>query len=81
MSDDLLSRGLDGDIRMTHERFIAAMEMRVPLMPFEQKERYFAVLSSLVGKLESSEKALRDILQEMMVEAASLILQEINADD
>jgi len=69
---------IDTDIEMTHERFIEAMGMRVPLMPLEQKERYFAVLSILVGKLEDPSKHLRDILSEMMIEAASLIMEEMN---
>jgi hypothetical protein len=78
MSSDLLSKGLDGDIAMTHERFIAAMQGRLPAMELETKERYFAVLHSLVGKLEIPEKKLHEILQEMMTEAAAIILQEIN---
>lgn len=77
MSSDLLSKGLDGDIAMTHERFIAAMQGRVPAMELETKERYFAVLTSLVGKLEMPEKKLHEILQEMMAEAASIILEEM----
>lgn len=79
MSDDFLSRGLDSDINMTHERFVAAMELRLPAMPLEQKERYFAVLSNLVGKLELSDKPLREVLQEMMAEAATLILEELGS--
>ncbi len=78
MSSDLLSQGLDGDIAMTHERFVAAMQGRLPAMELETKERYFAVLNSLVGKLEMPEKNLHEILQEMMTEAAAIILQEIN---
>jgi hypothetical protein len=78
MSSDLLSQGLDGDIAMTHERFVAAMQGRLPSMELETKERYFAVLNSLVGKLEMPEKKLQEILQEMMTEAAAIILQEIN---
>jgi hypothetical protein len=46
-------------------------------MPLEQKERYFAVLSALVGKLEAPDKPLRDILQEMMAEAATYVFQEM----
>jgi hypothetical protein len=78
MSSDLLSQGLDGDIAMTHERFIAAMQGRLPAMALETKERYFAVLTTLVSKLEMPEKKLHEILQEMMAEAAAIILQEIN---
>ena len=78
MSSDLLSKALDGDIAMTHERFIAAMQGRLPDMELETKERYFVVLNSLVGKLEMPEKKLQEILQEMMAEAAALILAEMN---
>ncbi len=70
---------LENDITMTHERFIEAMEERVPLMPMEQKERYFAVLSILVSKLEDPAKSLRDVLSDMMVEAANLIMEEMNS--
>ena len=79
MANDLLSKGLDSDISTVHERFVAAMRDRLPAMSLETKERYFAVLSSLVGKLEIPEKNLRDILQEMMSEAAAIIMQEISA--
>lgn len=74
-----LSKALEGDIAMAHERLIAAMERRVPNLPLETKERYFAVLSMLVGKLEIEEKSLRDVLSEMMVEAASHILEEMGS--
>lgn len=79
MSNDLISKGLDMDIAMTHARFVEAMEGRLPALPLESKERYFAVLSALVGKLEDPDKHLREILEEMMVEAGAMILQEINA--
>ena len=79
MSDELISKGLDMDIVATHQRFVEAMEGRLPTMALESKERYFAILSSLVGKLESEEKHLREILEEMMLEAGAIILQEINA--
>jgi hypothetical protein len=53
------------------------MDGRLGAMSAETKERYFAVLSKLVAKLEESEKGLRDVMQEMMAEAAGLILQEM----
>ena len=77
MSDDL-QRHLADQIRMTHERFTAAMNARLPAMTSEQMERYFAVLSSLVGRLENAEKPLKTVLQEMMAEAAPYLFQEIN---
>jgi hypothetical protein len=76
---DLLSQGLDTDINAAHQRFMVAMESRLPAMTFETKERYFAMLSSLVGKLEAPEKHLRQVLQEMMSEAAAYIFQELGA--
>jgi hypothetical protein len=78
-ASDLLSKGLDSDITAAHERFMAAMESRLPVMSLEVKERYFAILSSLVGKLETPDKHLRDVLREMMSEAAAFIFQEIGA--
>jgi len=50
------------------------MDGRVAAMSVDTKERYFAVLSTLVGKLEEAEKSLRDVAQEMIAEAASTIL-------
>jgi hypothetical protein len=74
---DAVERDLERQLRMTHDRFVAAMNARLPGMELAQKERYFAVLSALVGKLEMPDKPLRDILQEMMAEAAALVFQEI----
>jgi hypothetical protein len=75
-----LSRALDGDIAMAHERLVAAMGDRVPNLPLETKERYFAVLSILVGKLELPEKGLGEILREMMVEVASHLIDQMGSD-
>jgi hypothetical protein len=79
MPNGLLSRGLDSDISVVHRRFMEAMERRLPTMSLETKERYFAVLSALVSKLEAEEKNLRQILSEIMSEAGAIILQEISA--
>jgi hypothetical protein len=78
MTDDV-ERDLERQLRMTHDRFVVAMNARLPGMDLGQKERYFAVLSTLVGKLETAEKPLRDVLQEMMAEAAGLVFQEIGS--
>ena len=72
-----LQKDLDRQIIATHRRFTKAMDGRLGSMSAETKERYFAVLSTLVSKLETIEKPMRDIMQEMMSEAASLILQEM----
>ena len=77
MSDEL-QQDLENQIGMTHERFVLAMNERLPAMTLEQKERYFAVLSSLVIRLEDSTKALKVILQEMMAEAAPYLFREMN---
>jgi hypothetical protein len=77
MDERAFQRDLDRQIATTHRRFVKAMEGRVPTMSPETKERYFAVLSTLVGKLETPEKPMREVMQEMMSEAATLILQEL----
>ena len=68
---------LDGDILITHDRFIAVMKRRIGEMPLDSKERYFAVLSLLVAKLEDPSKDLAGILQEMVGEAASIVMAEL----
>ena len=77
MNQRALNTDFDRQITATHRRLIKAMGGRLDSMSLETKERYFAVLSKLVGKLEENGKTLRDILQEMMTEAASVILQEM----
>jgi hypothetical protein len=79
MDERALQKDLDRQIVATHRRFVKAMDGRLGSMSVETKERYFAVLSSLVTKLETSEKPMRDVMQEMMGEAASLILQELQS--
>ena len=76
---DLISTGLDQQIITTQQRFQHAMEARLPDMPLETKERYFAVLSLMVAKLEESHKPLRDVLQDVMIEAAPYIAQELSS--
>jgi hypothetical protein len=58
-----------------HKRFVKAMDGRLVVMSPDMKETYFSVLSKLVTKLETEEKALREIAQEMMAEAMSEVLQ------
>jgi hypothetical protein len=77
-SPDRLSRALDGDIAMVHERFVRAMEDRLPRLELASKERYFAVLTILVTKLETPEKSMREILGEMMAEAARHLMEELS---
>ena len=70
-----LRKNLDREILATQRRFVKAMAERLGSMRVDTKERYFAVLSVLVAKLEASDKSMRDIMQEMMGEAATMILQ------
>lgn len=70
---------LDAEIRTMHDRFVRAMTSRLPTVPADSKERYFGVLSVLVAKLEAGDKPMREILQEMMAEAATAIMQEMQA--
>ena len=50
------------DILSAHERLTRTIEARLPALPLEERERYFAVLSPLVAKLEEIEKPLRQVL-------------------
>jgi len=47
-------------------------------MRLESKERYFAVLSALVTKLEDPDKPLYLVLQEVIFESAPYIAQELS---
>ena len=78
-SADLLSQALDKDIAFAHQRFVAAMEARLPTLEMPSKERYFAMLTLLVGKLEAQEKTMREVLVEMMAEAGRYLLEELSA--
>ena len=77
MDQRALQKDLDRQIVQTHRRFVKAMDARLGSMTPDTKERYFAVLSLLVGKLETSNKPIREVVQEMMAEAATVILQEM----
>lgn len=75
---DLIAQDLDKQLLATHKRFQKAMEVRLAHMSLESKERYFAVLSLLVQKLEDREKPLREVLQDTMIAAAPHIAQELS---
>jgi hypothetical protein len=77
MQQRALQKDLDRQIVTTHRRFVKAMDARLGTMSPDSKERYFGVLSLLVAKLETNEKPMREIMQEMVAEAASMILQEL----
>ena len=73
-----IAKDLDRQILDTHERFSAAMKKRLPKMDLEQKERYFALLSILVRKIEQPDKTLKQVLQELVAEALPLVMQELS---
>ena len=75
--DDQVRGSLEAEIRMTQERFCLAMEARFPNIEGDSLERYFAVLSKLVLKLEDPDRSLGQIMNEMMAETASIIMQEM----
>lgn len=75
---DLIAQDLDKQLLATHKRFQKVMEVRLAHMSLESKERYFAVLSLLVQKLEEREKPLREVLQDTMIAAAPHIAQELS---
>lgn len=77
--DDDLRGALEADVRMTQERFCVAMEGRLSGIEPDSLERYFAVLSKLVLKLEDPDKSLGQIMNEMMAETASVIMQEMQS--
>jgi len=65
----LIAQDLDKQIIATQRRFQKAMKARLPRMSLESKERYFAVLSLLVAKLEDPNKPLREVLQDVLFES------------
>jgi hypothetical protein len=77
MSGRALQNELDRQIVATHRRFVKAMDGRLGDMGDDTKERYFAVLSVLVAKLEESDKPLKEVMQELVSEAGHMILQEM----
>lgn len=76
---DAISRDFDRQIHETHDRFAAAMAARLPGMDLPQKERYFVVLSTLVGKLEDPARPMRQVLQECVAEVLPLVMEEITS--
>ncbi len=66
---------VDRLIAATHKRFVKAMDGRLDHMSPELKETYYSLLSKLVSKLETNDKGLREIAQEMMTEAMGDVLQ------
>jgi hypothetical protein len=69
----------DRQIAATHKRFVKAMEDRMADLSPDTKDAYFVILTKLVDKLETPEKPLKDIMQEMMAEAMTEVLHIIQA--
>lgn len=74
---DLVEKDLEKQIVATQKRFQKVMQARLAYMSVSSKERYFAVLSLLVTKLEDLEKPLRDVLQDVLIESAPYIADEL----
>jgi hypothetical protein len=68
---------LDRQIAATHKRFVKAMDERLATMSDETKEAYFVILMKGVTKLETADKPMKEIMQEMMAEAMTEVLQMI----
>lgn len=75
-----IAADLDRQIGEVHERFVAAMTARLPSMTLEQKERYFAALAAVAGKVEDPARPLREIAQELLFELGPLLLAEIQSE-
>jgi hypothetical protein len=75
-----ISKDLDRQIGDAHERFVSGMTARLPRMSLEQKERYFAALSAVAGKVTDPERPLREIMQEVLFEIGPMLLAEMQGD-
>ena len=75
---NLVEKDLEKQIIATQKRFQKAMQARLAYMSLSSKERYFAVLSLLVTKLADVERPLRDVLQDVLIESAPYIAQELS---
>ena len=80
MSDpDAIHDRLGEEILTTHERLTRTIAARLPAMPLEERERYFAVLAPLVAKLEEIEKPLRQVFREAVAELLPIFMQRFSA--
>jgi hypothetical protein len=75
---DPIDQDLNKQIIIAQKRFQQAMKIRLAHMSRDSKERYFAVLSTLVSKLEDPTKPLREVLQDVIIESAPYIAQELS---
>ena len=72
-----LRQHLHDEIEQTHQRFVEIMSARLADVDSDELERYFAILSKLVSKLEDEEKTLREVAKEMVAESAGAIMAEL----
>ena len=70
----------DRQIGEMHEHFVATMTSRLPGMTAEQKERYFAILSAVTGKLQDRDKSMKQIAQEAIFELAPMLMAEMTGE-
>jgi hypothetical protein len=75
---DAVSRDLERQILDTHDRFTRVIGARLATMDLAQKERYFVLVSTLVGKLEDLGRPMKQVLQEMVNEMLPLVLDELS---
>ncbi len=79
MSDrEAIGEQLGRDILDAHERFSRAMAKRLPQMDLGERERYFAMVAMLVGKLEQTDKPLRQVFHETAAELLPILMQELS---
>ena len=77
-AEDPVLADLGRQIVDVHDRFTEVMRARLPGMDREQRERYLALVSMLVGKLEDGRKSMKQVLQEMVGEALPLVMSELS---
>lgn len=66
------------DVSRTHRRFVELMDERLREVGSEDIERYFALISKLVAKLEDRDKPLRDAARELVAESAAWVMAELS---
>lgn len=76
---DPIAEDLGRQIMDTHERLNAAIRDRLPNIDREGRERYLALLSVAVGKLEERDKSMREVLQAIVAEALPMVMAELSS--
>ncbi len=68
---------LRSQIAQSHLRLGELMDKRLGSSDVDDLEKYFAVLSRLIGKLEEPEKPLKVVAREMVSETAATVISEL----